>query len=146
MGKQVFLSYSSEDEEAAEKLVSDIRGAGFTVWFDQDNLEPGDSLQEKIHEAISKSGVFLACVTANYCKKFKGSWLENELKAALQDEKRSKRLKVIPVRLKRGGSVPQPLGDKAFADLSTDQKWKKNLARLLKRTREIINNEESSGV
>jgi hypothetical protein len=34
----VFLSYASEDAEAARKICQALRGAGIEVWFDQSEL------------------------------------------------------------------------------------------------------------
>ena len=34
-GKAVFLSYASEDAEAAQQLCNALRAAGIEVWFDR---------------------------------------------------------------------------------------------------------------
>jgi len=42
-GKAVFLSYASQDAEAAKRIADELRAAGVEVWFDTDGgLEHGD--------------------------------------------------------------------------------------------------------
>jgi hypothetical protein len=41
--KAVFLSYASEDVEAAQRLTETLRAAGVEVWFDQSELRGGDA-------------------------------------------------------------------------------------------------------
>ena len=38
----VFLSYASQDAEAAQHLCNALRAAGIEVWFDQSELRGGD--------------------------------------------------------------------------------------------------------
>ncbi len=39
---------------------------------------------------------------------------------------------IIPVRIKKGGSIPHEIGDRAYADLTTAKRWDKNLPKLCK--------------
>ena len=41
--KAVFLSYASEDAEAARRICDALRSAGIEVWFDQSELRGGDA-------------------------------------------------------------------------------------------------------
>ena len=49
-GKAVFLSYASQDAEAAKRICEALRAAGVEVWFDQSELVGGD---QKIRNQIS---------------------------------------------------------------------------------------------
>jgi hypothetical protein len=42
-GKAVFLSYASQDAEAAKYICDALRSAGVEVWFDQSELVGGDA-------------------------------------------------------------------------------------------------------
>ena len=42
--KAVFLSYASQDAEAAQNLCNTLRAAGIEVWFDQSELRGGRRL------------------------------------------------------------------------------------------------------
>ena len=41
--KAVFLSYASQDSEAAKEICDALRGAGVEGWFDQSELTGGDA-------------------------------------------------------------------------------------------------------
>lgn len=41
-GKAVFLSYASQDAEAARRIADAMRAFGVEVWFDQSELRGGD--------------------------------------------------------------------------------------------------------
>ena len=47
-GKAVFLSYASQDAEAAKRICYALRAAGVEVWFDQNELTGGDAWDQKI--------------------------------------------------------------------------------------------------
>ena len=46
----VFLSYASQDAEAAHKICDALRAAGIEVWFDQSELRGGDAWDRSIRE------------------------------------------------------------------------------------------------
>ena len=47
-GGAVFLSYASEDADAARRICEALRSAGVEVWFDQSELVGGDAWDAKI--------------------------------------------------------------------------------------------------
>ena len=55
--KAVFLSYASEDAEAALKISTALRAAGIEVWFDQSELRGGDAWDQKIRREIRDAGL-----------------------------------------------------------------------------------------
>jgi len=46
-GKAVFLSYASQDAEAAKRIAETLRASGIEVWFDQSDLGGGDAWDRK---------------------------------------------------------------------------------------------------
>jgi hypothetical protein len=42
-GGAVFLSYASQDADAAQRICAALQAAGIEVWFDQSELRGGDS-------------------------------------------------------------------------------------------------------
>ena len=50
--KAVFLSYASQDAEAAQKLCNALRAAGIEVWFDQSELRGGDAWDQMIRRQV----------------------------------------------------------------------------------------------
>ena len=46
--RAVFLSYASQDAEAARRICDALRPAGIEVWFDQSDLRGGDTWDQMI--------------------------------------------------------------------------------------------------
>ena len=64
--KAVFLSYASQDAEAARKICDALRAAGIEVWFDSEGgLEHGDEWDRKIRRQIKECVLFIAVISAN---------------------------------------------------------------------------------
>ncbi|MFZ5496477.1 MAG: TIR domain-containing protein [Verrucomicrobiota bacterium] len=65
-GKAVFLSYASQDAEAAKRICDALRSAGIEVWFDvEGGLETGDEWDAKIRRQIKECVLFLPIISAN---------------------------------------------------------------------------------
>jgi len=64
-GKAVFLSYASQDAEAAQQLCNALRAAGIEVWFDRSELRGGDAWDRQIHERIRDCRLFVAIISAH---------------------------------------------------------------------------------
>jgi hypothetical protein len=62
--KAVFLSYASQDAEAARRIADALRLAGVEVWFDQSELRGGDTWDRKIREQIKECGLFVPVISA----------------------------------------------------------------------------------
>ncbi len=60
----VFLSYASQDAEAARRLCEALRQAGVEVWFDQNELIGGDAWDGKIRKQIKECALFLPLISA----------------------------------------------------------------------------------
>src|SRR5580658_5841167 len=63
--KAVFLSYASQDAEAAQRLCNALRGAGIEVWFDQSELRGGDAWDQKIRQQIRDCALFVPIISAH---------------------------------------------------------------------------------
>jgi tetratricopeptide (TPR) repeat protein len=55
----VFLSYASQDAEAAQKICQALRAAGIEVWFDQSELRGGDAWDTSIRRQIKSCALFI---------------------------------------------------------------------------------------
>ena len=64
-GKAVFLSYASQDAEAALQLCAALRNAGVEVWFDQNELRGGDTWDALIRRQIKGCYLFVPMISAN---------------------------------------------------------------------------------
>ena len=63
-GKAVFLSYASQDAEAAKRICDALRAAGVEVWFDQSELVGGDAWDQKIRKQIKECALLIPVISA----------------------------------------------------------------------------------
>jgi TolB-like protein len=61
----VFLSYASEDAEAAERIATALRAAGIEVWFDKSELRGGEAWDRQIRKQIHDCALFIPVISAN---------------------------------------------------------------------------------
>jgi TolB-like protein/Tfp pilus assembly protein PilF len=64
-GKAVFLSYASQDADAAQNLCNALRAAGIEVWFDLSELRGGDAWDAMIRRKIKGCFLFVPIISAN---------------------------------------------------------------------------------
>jgi TolB-like protein/regulator of sirC expression with transglutaminase-like and TPR domain len=63
--KAVFLSYASQDADAARRICDALRAAGIEVWFDQSELRGGDAWDANIRKQIKECALFVPVISAN---------------------------------------------------------------------------------
>src|SRR6516165_1186076 len=61
----VFLSYASQDADAARRICDALRAEGIEVWFDQSELRGGDAWDRKIREQIRDCALFIPVISTN---------------------------------------------------------------------------------
>jgi hypothetical protein len=88
-----FLSHSSKDKPVASRIVDSVEEAGFSVWFDRDNLRGGDPLIQELQDALSKSKSLILVWSKSASK---SEWVDAEWQAAYYLKK-----KIIPCILDR---------------------------------------------
>ena len=59
----VFLSYASQDAQAAQRICEALRAAGIEVWFDQSELRGGDAWDTSIRKQIKTCALFLPVIS-----------------------------------------------------------------------------------
>jgi TolB-like protein/Tfp pilus assembly protein PilF len=64
-GKAVFLSYASQDAQAAQRICEALRAAGIEVWFDQSELRGGDAWDTSIRKQIKTCALFMPIISRN---------------------------------------------------------------------------------
>ncbi len=98
----VFLSHSSRDKPAVEKLARALRDQGLKPFLDKWHLVPGEPWQEALEDALDQSAT---------CAVFLGPdgirpWQNEEMRAALDERVQDSDFRVIPVLLE-GASKPE---------------------------------------
>src|SRR5215472_8768953 len=63
--RAVFLSYASQDTEAARRIFDALRAAGIEVWFDQSELRGGDAWDRQIRKQIHDCALFVPVISAH---------------------------------------------------------------------------------
>ena len=91
-----FISYSSKNRDFAERLHSDLQSRGIRCWFDQENLKIGEKFRHLIDQAIRVHDKLIVVLTVD---SLASEWVEAEVEAALDRERREKRMMLFPLRL-----------------------------------------------
>jgi TolB-like protein/Tfp pilus assembly protein PilF len=68
----VFLSYASQDAEAAKRICDALRAGGIEVWFDQSELRGGDAWDQKIRRELHDCTLFIPVISANTAARHEG--------------------------------------------------------------------------
>jgi len=68
----VFLSYASQDAEAAQKIADSLRAGGIEVFLDQSELRGGDAWDQKIRREINNCALFVPVISANTASRHEG--------------------------------------------------------------------------
>jgi TolB-like protein len=68
----VFLSYASQDAEAAQRICAALRSAGVEVWFDQSELRGGDAWDQSIRRQIKTCALFLPLISKHTHERAEG--------------------------------------------------------------------------
>src|SRR5215467_7232746 len=68
----VFLSYASQDSEAAQRICEALRAAGIEVWFDQSELRGGDAWDRKIRDQIRHCALFIPVISRHSQSRLEG--------------------------------------------------------------------------
>ena len=108
-----FISYSSKDDDFARRLHADLQQNGVRCWFAPEDLKIGDKFRTRIDESIRIYDKLMVILTEH---SIGSTWVEEEVEAALEKERKSRTLVLFPIRL-----------DDAVMD--TDQAWAASLRR-----------------
>ena len=91
-----FISYSTKDQEFAERLHADLQAKGVRCWFAPEEMKGGRKLHEQIDEAIRLHDRLLLILSEH---SMNSEWVNTEIaKARKREVKEGKRV-LFPVRL-----------------------------------------------
>jgi hypothetical protein len=91
-----FISYSSRDQEFAERLYEDLQTKGVRCWFAPEDLKIGDKFRTRIDESIRMHDKLLLVLSEN---SIASDWIEQEVETALGKEREQERTVLFPIRL-----------------------------------------------
>ena len=124
----IFLSHSSKDKFFVRELAKRLESYGIKVWLDEAELKIGDSLTQKIGQAIDETDFLGVILSSNSVS---SEWVQRELQTAMQKEFSHKKVVVLPILLEPV-EIPPFLRDKVYADFTTPEKFEASFGRLLK--------------
>ena len=91
-----FISYSSRDQDFADRLYTDLQSKGVRCWFAPEDMKTGDKIRQRIDESIRLYDKLLLVLSEH---SIASSWVEFEVEAALAKEDEKHTLVLFPVRL-----------------------------------------------
>jgi hypothetical protein len=91
-----FISYSTKDQEFADRFHADLQNRGVRCWFAPEDLKIGDPFRQRIDESIRLHDKLLLILSE---QSVRSTWVLDELEAALERERRENRLVLFPIRI-----------------------------------------------
>ncbi len=91
-----FISYSTKDQEFAERLHADLQAKGVRCWFAPEEMKAGRKLHEQIDEAIRLHDKLLLILSEH---SMSSNWVKTEIANAREREKREGKQLLFPITL-----------------------------------------------
>ena len=91
-----FISYSSKDQDFAERLYADLQSKGVRCWFALEVLKIGEKFWHRIDESIRLYDKLLVVLSEHSVTSL---WVENEVMAALEKGHTQQKLVLFPIKL-----------------------------------------------
>lgn len=125
----IFLSYSRADLSSVRELYNKLRHKGFQVWFDEENILPGQLWEIEIKKAIENATLVIALLSENSVSRT--GYVQKEIRTALEFMERMPEGKpyLIPLRLDNC-QIPSQLSHIHCGQLISDQDFEKLIKAL----------------
>jgi len=91
-----FISYSTRDQEFADRLYADLQSNGVRCWFAPHDVHGGRKIHERIDEAIRLHYKLLLILSEN---SMNSSWVKTEVANAREREERENKQMLFPITL-----------------------------------------------
>lgn len=91
-----FISYSRHDSPFARRLYGELQSRGIRCWLDEHDLKMGDRILDVVSDAIRLHDKILLCCSEESLTSW---WVTDEIRSALERERREKRDIIIPLIL-----------------------------------------------
>ncbi|MBK8257740.1 MAG: TIR domain-containing protein [Polyangiaceae bacterium] len=124
-----FLCHAGADKPAVRALAERLRSEGFSVWLDEEQIDPGVVILDAIELGLRASRHVFVCVS----REFQGSkWARVEWQAALHRQIQLGEGSVVPVRVADGpdSDVPLFLASRRIEDVRVSEGFAKLVALL----------------
>ncbi|MBZ5509036.1 MAG: TIR domain-containing protein [Acidobacteriia bacterium] len=91
-----FISYSSKDQDFANRLHADLQNKAVRCWFAPEDLKTGDKLRSAFDQAIRVHDKLMVVLSES---SIKSPWVEKEVETAFEKEREQDRTVLFPIRL-----------------------------------------------
>lgn len=91
-----FISYSTKDQDFADRLYADLQSRGVRCWFAPHDAQAGKKLHEQIDEAIRLHDKLLLILSSH---SINSEWVKTEISKARKREVRDRRRVLFPIAL-----------------------------------------------
>ena len=91
-----FISYSTKDQEFADRLYEDLQSEGVRCWFAPHDVRAGKKLHEQIDRGISLCDRLLIILSDN---SMNSEWVKTEIAHARQKEMNERRQVLFPIAM-----------------------------------------------
>jgi uncharacterized protein YjbI with pentapeptide repeats len=91
-----FISYSTKDQQFANRLYADLQIEGIRCWFAPEDLKIGENFRQRIDESIRLHDKLLLILSE---QSIASPWVEDEVAAALEREHKENRLVLFPISI-----------------------------------------------
>ena len=112
----VFISYSTKDSDFVTKLSTELVRNRIKVWLDKWEMQPGDSLIDKIQVGLQDASFLLVVLSKNSAD---SPWCKKEQNAGIMRELNERKVVVIPI-IMEDCEVPLLLQEKVYANFKTN--------------------------
>lgn len=124
----VFICHRKADAVLADRLATELKNAGHSVWLDEWEIGVGDSIVAEIDKGLTGTHYLVLC----YSAAGSSDWTDREWHSTLHRQLSGHPVKILPARLS-GGAPPAILADIKYADLVAN--WGTGISDLLRAIR-----------
>ncbi len=109
---RIFVSYALSDREIADRVVGRLTSAGLNVWIDRAQIAPGQSIVQRISEALADSSYLLLLASP---ASLASNWVSREWASSLA----AKNTAIVPLKI-APVDMPRLLLDTLYIDLTAN--------------------------
>jgi TIR domain len=93
--RDIFVCHAGEDkDDVVRPLVEALSEAGVSCWYDEAEIQWGDSITQKVNEGLASSKFVVVVFSPAFVQK---NWPQRELNSVLNQEASSGEVKVLPL-------------------------------------------------
>jgi hypothetical protein len=102
--RSCFISYSTNDQDFADKLYGDLQSRGVRCWFAPHDIQGGKKIYDQIDQAIFRYELLLVILSDD---SMNSEWVKTEIANARQREVRENRQMLFPISLVPYGRIKE---------------------------------------